>query len=337
MPLENRIVTIFGGAGFVGRYAARRFARAGWRVRVACRRPNEAHFVRTYGVVGQVEPVLGNIRFEDSVREVVEGADAVVNCVGILVETGAQKFEAVHVDAAARIARIAAEQKVRTLVHVSTTAADAHGLSLYGRSRAKGEQAVLNAFLGAFILRPSVIFGPEDQFFNRFAKMAVLSPVVPIVGPEARFQPVHADDVAAAIVTAVLDAVGPASLTPGIFELGGPETLTFRQCMDRMLEVIRRRRLVVTIPFFVAGLMGRAFDILQFLSGGLLVNHLITEDQVRRLRADDAVRPGARTFADLQITPRALDAVLETYLYRYRQYGQYASLTESAKDFDKKP
>ena len=335
MASENRIVTIFGGSGFVGRYVARRFARAGWRVRVACRRPNEAHFVRTYGVVGQVEPILGNIRHEDSVRNAVEGVDAVVNCVAIMVESGAQKFEALHVEAAERIARIAAEQEVRTLVHVSATGADPDSSSLYRRTKANGERAVLDAFPHAFIMRPSIIFGAEDEFFNRFAKMAQLSPVIPLVGAESRFQPVYVDDVAAAIVTAVFDATGPANLSPGIFELGGPETLTFRECMHRMIEVIRRRRLLLEVPFFAAGIMGRALDIVQLLTGGLLVNRMLTEDQVRSLRSDTVVSPDARTFADLQISPTALDAVLETYLYQYRQYGQYASLTESAKRFDK--
>lgn len=337
MSSENRIVTIFGGSGFVGRYVARRFARAGWRVRVACRRPNEAIFVRPYGVVGQVEPVLANARFEESARQVIDGADAVVNCIGILVERGPQRFEAVHGEAAARIARIAAEQGIRTLVHVSALGANAESISAYARSKALGEQGVLEAFPTAFIMRPSIIFGAEDQFFNRFARMARLSPAIPLVGAGTRFQPVYVDDIASAVVSAVLDAAGPENFPGGIYELGGPETETFRELIERMLAVIRRRRLVINVPFFAAGINARCLDILQLLSGGLFVNHVLTEDQVRQLKVDNVVGPDARTLSNLHVKPTAMDAVLETYLYCYRPYGQYTSLTESAKNLDSTP
>ncbi len=337
MSSGNRIVTIFGGSGFVGRYVARRFARAGWRVRVACRRPNEAHFVRPYGVVGQVEPVLANARFDDSTRQVIEGADAVVNCIGILVERSAQRFEAVHTEAATRIARLSAEQGVETLVHVSAIGANPESISTYARSKALGERGVLEAFPTAFIMRPSIIFGAEDQFFNRFAGMARLSPVIPLVGAGTRFQPVYVDDVASAIVSAVLDAIGPGGFSGGIYELGGPETVTFRELIERMLVEIRRRRLLINVPFFAAGINAKWLDILQLVSGGLFVNHLLTEDQVRQLRIDSVVGPEARTFSDLGISPTAMDAVLETYLYCYRPHGQYTSLTESAKNLDSPP
>lgn len=325
----TRLVTIFGGSGFVGRYIARRMAKEGWRVRVAVRRPNEALFVKPYGSVGQVEPVLCNIRDEASVRHVTMGADAVVNCVGILNKAGKNTFDAVQADGAGRIARIAAELGVQTLVHVSAIGADAGSASAYARSKAAGEAAVLAAFPGAMILRPSIVFGSEDGFFNRFAAMSRLGPVLPVVGAATRFQPVYVDDVAQAAVKGVL---GQAQ---GLYELGGPEVETFRQLMVRMLAVIQRRKLVLNVPFFAAGIMGGVFDGLQAVTLGLFNNGLITRDQVRNLAVDNVVAPGARGFADLGIAPTAMEAVLPEYLWRYRPSGQYAAIKASAKHLKK--
>jgi uncharacterized protein YbjT (DUF2867 family) len=214
----SKLVTIFGGSGFVGRYVARRMAKEGWRVRVAVRRPNEAIFVRPYGTVGQVEPILANIRDDDSVRAAIHGADAVVNCVGILAESGKNTFGLVQHHGAARVARMAAEEGVGTLVHVSAIGADEDSESDYANSKALGEAAVLEAFPRAVILRPSIVFGPEDEFFNRFAQMTRFGPILPVVGADTRFQPVYVDDVAKA---AVMGVAGQAA--PGIYELGGPE------------------------------------------------------------------------------------------------------------------
>jgi uncharacterized protein YbjT (DUF2867 family) len=325
----SKLVTIFGGSGFVGRYVARRMAKEGWRVRVAVRRPNEALFVKSYGAVGQVEPVLCNIRNDASVRSVTMGADAVVNCVGILNKSGKNTFDAVQAEGAGRIARIAAELGVAAMVHVSAIGADAGSASAYARSKAAGEAAVLAAFPGAMILRPSIIFGSEDGFFNRFAAMSRLGPVLPVVGADTRFQPVHVDDVAQAAVKGVL---GQAQ---GVYELGGPEVETFRALMSRMLAVIQRRRLVVNVPFFVASLMGGVFDGLQAVTLGLFNNGLITRDQVRNLRVDNVVAQGAKGFADLAISPTAMEAVLPEYLWRYRPSGQYAAIKDSAKNLKK--
>jgi uncharacterized protein YbjT (DUF2867 family) len=325
----TRLVTIFGGSGFVGRYIARRMAKEGWRVRVAVRRPNEALFVKSYGAVGQVEPVLCNIRDDASVRSVTMGAEAVVNCVGILNKSGKNTFDAVQATGAGRIARIAAELGVGTLVHLSAIGANAGSASTYARSKAAGEAAVLAAFPGAMILRPSIVFGSEDGFFNRFAAMSRLGPVLPVVGAATRFQPVYVDDVAQAAVKGVL---GQAS---GIYELGGPEVATFRALMGRMLAVIQRRRLVVNVPFFAAGIMGWVFDGLQVVTLGLFNNSLITRDQVRNLRVDNVVATGARGLADLGITATAMDAVLPEYLWRYRPSGQYAAIKDSAKNLKK--
>lgn len=326
----SKLVTIYGGSGFVGRYIARRMAKEGWRVRVAVRRPNDALFVKPYGTVGQVEPVPCNIRDEASVRAVMKGADAVVNCVGILNRSGKNSFDAVQAEGAARIARIAAEEGVSHLVHLSAIGADADSPSEYQQTKAAGEKAVLAAFPAAVILRPSIIFGNEDGFFNRFAAMTRFGPVLPVVGAGTKFQPVYVDDVAQA---AVMGATGTAA--PGIYELGGPDVETFRDLMRQMLQVIRRRRLIVNVPFFAASIMGGAFDLLQAVTLGLFHNGLITRDQVRNLKADNVVTPGAKGLADLGITPTAMGAVLPEYLWRYRPSGQYAAIKESAKNLRK--
>jgi NADH dehydrogenase len=326
----GKLVTIFGGSGFVGRYIARRMAKEGWRVRVAVRRPNEALFVRPYGVVGQVEPVACNIRDDASVRAVLQGADAVVNCVGILNKSGKNSFDAVQAEGAGRIARIAAAEGVEHLVQISAIGADPQSDSNYSRTKGEGEAAVLAAFPGAVILRPSIIFGTEDGFFNRFASMSRMGPILPVVGANTRFQPVYVDDVAQAAVKGVRGQAAP-----GVYELGGPEVDTFRGLMRRMLTVIKRRRAVVNVPFWVANIMGFAFDMLQAVTLGLIENKVITRDQVRNLRRDNVVSAGARGLADLGIQPTAMEAVLPDYLWRFRPSGQFAAIKESAKNLKK--
>lgn len=326
----SRLVTIFGGSGFVGRHVARRMAQAGWRVRVACRRPNQALFVKPYGQVGQVEPVFCNIRDDASVAAVLAGAEAVVNCVGTFDRGGRNSFEAVQSEGAARIARLAAAAGVARLVQVSALGAHPDAASLYAQSKAAGEAAVLSAYPGAVILRPSVIFGPQDGFFNRFAAMSRLGPVLMVVGAATRFQPVYVDDVAEA---AAKGALGQAAA--GIYELGGPDVESFRALMERMLAVIRRRRLVVNLPFFAARILAGGLDTLSALSLGLVRNGLITGDQVVSLRSDNVVAPGARGLADLGITPTSMEAVLPEYLWRFRPSGQYTAIKDSAKNLRK--
>ncbi|UWQ01747.1 complex I NDUFA9 subunit family protein [Aliiroseovarius crassostreae] len=322
----SKLVTIYGGSGFVGRYVARRMAKQGWRVRVAVRRPNEALFVKPYGAVGQVEPMLCNIRDDNSVREVMQGADAVVNCVGILLPRGKNTFHQVHDIAAGRIAQIAAEEGVERLVHVSSLASDPDAPSQYGRTKARGDAAVQEAFPSAVILRPSIIFGQEDAFFNRFANMTRMSPVIPVVGADTKFQPVHVDDVAAAAEKAIL---GQAEA--GIYELGGPDVESFRDLLKRMLRHVQRRRGIVNIPFGIARINAFAFDMVQKLSFDL-VPSLLSRDQVRNLRVDHVVRGDAKGFADLGIQPKTMDAMLPDYLWRFRENGQYAAITASAKN-----
>lgn len=323
----SKMVTIYGGSGFVGRYIARRMANAGWRVRVAVRRPNEAMFVKPYGVVGQVEPILCNIRDDASVAAAMRGADAVVNCVGVLNELGKNAFDAVQADGAERIARLAADQKIARMVHISAIGADAESDSAYSRTKAQGEAGVLAHMPDAVILRPSVIFGTEDQFFNRFAGMTRMGPFLPLVGADTRFQPVYVDDVAKA---AVQGALGKAET--GTYELGGPEVKTFRALMDQMLGVIYRRRVIIGIPFFVARIMAGMLDIAKFASFQLFPNHILTRDQLKNLRRDNVVSEGAKGFDDLGIEPATLESILPDYLWKFRPSGQYDDIQNSANN-----
>jgi NADH dehydrogenase len=321
------LVTIFGGSGFVGRYIARRMAKLGWRVRVACRRPNEAMFVKTYGVVGQVEPVFCNIRDDASVAAVLQGATAVVNCVGTFDAGGKNSFENIQVDGADRIARLSTEAGVKRLVHLSSIGADETSASLYAQSKARGEAAVVAQFPGAVLLRPSVIFGPEDQFFNRFAGLSRFGPVLPVIGGNTMFQPVYVDDVAAAAEVALLGGCDA-----GVYELGGPDTESFRTLMERMLDVIHRKRVILNIPFWAARIMAFVFDIGATVSGGLLKNPAATRDQVRSLAVDNVVSDGARGFDTLGLRPTDMGVVLPQYLWRFRPSGQYDDIKASAKN-----
>ena len=322
----SKLVTIFGGSGFVGRYVAQRMAKQGWRVRVAVRRPNEALFVRQYGAVGQVEPVLCNIRDDASVTTVIIGANAVVNCVGILSESGKNTFKNVQALGAERVAKISSENGVANFVQISAIGSNEASLSNYARTKALGEASVLKYFPDATILRPSIIFGPEDQFFNRFAQMATLSPFLPLVGAHTKFQPVYVGDVASAVEKALSDRS-----VSGIYELGGPNIETFSELMKRMLGVIQRRRLMLKVPFFVAGIMGKSLDLLKAITFGLFPNNILTQDQVKNLQRDNIVSTDANDLSDLEIRPTAMETVLPEYLWRYRVYGQYASIKDSAK------
>lgn len=325
----SKLVTIYGGSGFVGRYIARRMAKEGWRVRVAVRNPNEALFVKPYGVVGQVEPVFCNIRDDASVAAVMNGADAVVNCVGILAETGKNTFDAVQADGAERVARIASEAGVAKLVQISAIGADTESESEYSRTKGEGEAAVVAAFPGAVILRPSIIFGTEDGFFNRFAGMTRFGPVLPVVGADTQFQPVWVDDVAQAAVASITKDVDA-----GVYELGGPDVYTFREMMQVMLAVIKRRRLILNIPFGIANIIAPIAGAVQFLSLGI-VKAPITKDQVINLRKDNVVGADSAGFAAFGIEPTNLEAVLPDYLWRFRPSGQYDAIKDSAKNLKK--
>lgn len=321
----TKLVTIYGGSGFVGRYIARRMAKEGWRVRVAVRRPNEAMFVKPYGVVGQVEPVLCNIRDEQSVNDVMQGADAVVNCVGTFDQFGKNNFDAVQHEGAERIARLAAANGIKTMVHLSAIGAEEGSDCLYAHTKALGEAGVVEHMPNVVILRPSVIFGREDEFYNRFAGMSRFGPILPIIGGDTKFQPVYVDDVAQAAVKGILGEA-PA----GVYELGGPEQSTFRELMVEMLAVVRRRRLILNIPFFAARLLAFGGRCAQFCSFGL-IKPPVTADQVRSLRNDNVVT-GENGLETLGIKPQDASALLPDYLWRFRPSGQYDAIKESAKN-----
>ena len=314
IPAET-LVTVFGGSGFLGRHLVRALVRAGYRVRPAVRRPDLAGHLQPLGRVGQIHAVQANLRYPASVEAAVRGADVVINLVGILFERGKQRFEAVQAEGAACVAQAAAAEGAR-MIHVSALGADPDSPALYARTKAAGEQAVLAAAPDATIFRPSIVFGPEDDFFNRFAAMARMSPVLPLVGGgETKFQPVFVGDVAQAIAK----AVGGAAKGGTVYELGGPEVRSFKELMVYVLSVTERRRLLVPLPFGLAKL--QAF-FLQFMPTPLL-----TPDQVELLRADNVVSGAAiderRTLAGLGIEPAAMEAIVPSYLWRFRKTGQF--------------
>jgi NADH dehydrogenase len=281
-------------------------------VRVAVRRPDDALFLKTAGVVGQVTPLAANVRDRGSIARAMAGADAVVNLVGILHESGRQRFQAVQAEGVRMIAEEAARAGVAELVHVSAIGADANSGSSYARTKAEGEAAVRQAFPAATILRPSIVFGPEDDFFNRFARMTRLSPALPLIGGgRTRFQPVYVGDVAEAIVTAIE--------TPGaagqLYELGGPKVYSFAELMRLLLDNLGRRRLLMPLPFPIASLMGSVMQCLP--------NPQLTADQVKLLKRDNVVSEGAKRLDALGITPTSVEAILPTYLDRFRVHGDY--------------
>lgn len=318
----SKLAVVFGGSGFVGRHVVRELAKRGWRVRVAVRRPHLAQFLRPLGTVGQIHLAQANIRYRDSVLHALDGADAVVNLVGILAKQGPQTFEAVQTDGARTIAELASEAGIDNIVHVSAIGADESSASQYARSKALGEKAMREAHPQSVIMRPSVIFGPEDDFFNRFAAMMALFRSVPLIGGgKTRFQPVYVDDVADAICAALENPVHRGK----VFELGGPQAASFKELMTLTARIIDRRVLMLPLPFPIAGMMGGMGDLVAMLSFGL-VQAPITADQVRLLKADNVVSDGALGFEALGIAPDTMEAILPTYLYRFRKYGQFTEV-----------
>jgi NADH dehydrogenase len=314
IPAET-LVTVFGGSGFLGRHLVRALAREGYRVRPAVRRPDLAGHLQPLGRVGQIHAVQANLRYPGSVEAAVRDADVVINLVAVLYERGKQTFEAVQAEGAATVARAAAAAGAR-LIHVSALGADPDSPSLYARTKAAGEAAVLATVPDATIFRPSIMFGPEDDFFNRFASMARLSPFLPLIGGGAtKFQPVFVGDVAQAI----LKATGGAAKGGTIYELGGPEVRSFKQLMEYVLAITERKRLLLPIPFGLAKLQAQILK--------LLPTPLLTPDQVESLRADnivsDAAKAEGRTLAELGIEPAALEAIVPSYLWRFRKTGQF--------------
>lgn len=309
------LITIFGGSGFLGRHVVRALARRDYRIRVAVRRPDLAGFLQPLGRVGQIHAMQANVRFPQSVAAAVRGSDIVINLVGILSQHGRQRFKAVQLTGAETIARAAAQEGAR-LIHVSAIGANERSWSRYARTKGLAERAALAAVPSTTIIRPSIIFGPEDQFFNRFAELACISPALPLIGGgKTKFQPVFAGDVAEAIAKAVAGETKPGT----IYELGGPEIFSFRQLMEFVLATIGRRRLLLSMPFWLARLNAL---FLQFLPGAPL-----TPDQVTMLKRDNVVSQAAkddgRTLEGLGIVPRSVPVIVPTYLWRFRKAGQF--------------
>jgi NADH dehydrogenase len=320
MSENGKLATVFGGSGFVGRYIVWSLARKGYRVRAAVRRPDLAGYLQPMGVVGQIYPVQANLRFADSIARVVEGADVVVNAVGILAPTGAQTFDTIHAEGAGRVAKAARAAGAARLVHISAIGADKVSPATYAQTKAAGEEAAFTEFPSAMILRPSIVFGPEDEFFNRFAAMARIAPCLPLIGGgRTKFQPVFVGDVGHAAAAA---ATG--SGTSGtIYELGGPEVLTFRELLKATLQYSDRKRMLLPLPFGMAKLLA----VLTWPLPNTL--RPMTVDQVRLLQSDNIVSEAAkaegRTIAALDVPhPVAVDGIVPTYLERFKSRGQYA-------------
>lgn len=314
--MTKGLITVFGGSGFLGKYVIRELVKEGWRIRVPVRRPHTAQELKVIGNVGQVQLVQANLRYEDSVKQAVAGSDAVINLVALLFEEGKQSFESLHVQGAATLAKAAAAQGISNFVQVSAIGADAESDSDYSRTKAEGEQAVRAAIPTADIMRPSIIFGAEDQFFNRFAAMAQLAPALPLLGGgDTVFQPVYVGDVAQAIAKAV--SKGSSSKA---YELGGPRTYTFKELMQFMLETIDRKRFLVPVPWAAANMMGALGEISGMAP---FVKPFLTRDQVKNLKVDNVVADDALGFEDLDIRLETIEAIVPTYLARFRKYGQF--------------
>lgn len=322
---SGQLVTVFGGSGFVGRHVVRALLRRGYRVRVAVRRPDLAGHLQPLGSVGQVHAVQANLRYPGSVAKAVAGADAVINLVGILQETGRQNFDAVQSAGARAVAAACKAANITALVHMSAIGADSGSQSIYATTKAAGEAAVLENVPSAVIFRASIIFGPEDKFFNRFAALARMMPVLPLVGGgETRFQPVFVGDVAAAMVKAVDGKAQPGK----IYELGGPEQKTFRELLAYVCEVTGRNRFLAPLPWPLARLQASVITFLDKITLGLVPDELvITGDQVKLLMSDNMVSASAeaenRTLSGLGIMPTSIEAVVPSYLWRFRKSGQF--------------
>jgi uncharacterized protein YbjT (DUF2867 family) len=305
----RRVATVFGGSGFIGRYVVKRLAQQGYIVRVASRDPEGALFLKPAGAVGQIVPLYASVANEATVHRAVEDAEVVINLVGLLAESPGASFQTIHAEGSERVARLSAASGVLRLVQISAIGADPNSPSRYAATKGKAEQAVLAAFPRATILRPSLVFGPEDKFFNRFAEIARLSPFMPVISGDSRMQPVYVCDVADAVMAALASSAAPGK----IYELGGARVWTFREILAFILKTTHRHRRLVDIPMGIARLQA---SILQHMPGKPL-----TPDQLLMLSRDNVVAEGALGLADLGITPTPVELIVPAYLSRYQPGG----------------
>lgn len=317
--MSKGLVTVFGGSGFLGKHVVRALVKDGWRVRVPCRRPHTANELRVIGNVGQIQLMQANIRFKDSVMQAVKGSDAVINLVSILFQEGHQKFGSVHEGGAENLAEACQAAGVTNLVQVSAIGADADAASDYAQTKAKAEAIITEAIPTADIVRPSIIFGPEDQFFNRFAGMAAMAPALPLIGGDTKFQPVYAGDVAEAISKLV-----GRGTSGEVYELGGPRVFSFKELMQFVLDQTDRKRLLLPVPWIGASVLGMVGEIAGFLP---FVKPFLTRDQVANLKVDNVVADDAKGFSELGIELETIESIVPPYLERYRKHGQFHEKT----------
>ena len=321
---NSKKVTVFGGTGFLGRYIVQRLARQGWMINVVTRNPSEALFLKTAGYIGQINLFQGDFRNFENLKSILKDSDVLINCVGILNESANQKFKFLHSDVPAKLAHYATELGINKFINISSIGADESSNSEYAKTKGLGEIRIRQAFPDAIILRSSVIFGAEDKFFNLFSSIATFSPVIPLVGGRTLFQPVYVDDIAFAVEKILTDP--KLTYKNGVtYELGGPEVFCFRDLMKKMLSIIKRRRFILEIPFWIANIMCP----LVYMANKLSFNTiplLITKDQIKQLKKNNIVSEKALGFGDLGIFPRVIDAILPTYLSRHRPKGQFCDL-----------
>ena len=307
------VVTVFGGSGFLGRYVVRQLSSRGFFIRVIARNPNEALFLKVYGKVGQIQLIGGDIKEESKIHEYIKGSSCVINCVATFFETRSQSFDVLHVNAAKNLAKVAKQEGVNQFIHISSLGASTESTSQLLRSKGAGEEAVLECFPNSNIIRPSLIFGTEDTFFNRFAKLSSISPFIPVVGPETKFQPVYVDDVAR-----VISLLVETDQKKKYLELGGDETYTFKELIKLLLVEIKRKRLILKIPFSLAKIMAATNDFFRLIIGDLLPAFL-TLAQVKSLEKDNVVSRNSDKFSDLGIVPKKLKIVLPAIVGRFNK------------------
>lgn len=305
--MESRIITVIGGSGFLGRYVVRALAQKSYRIRVLCRDTEKASFLKPYGDVGQIAIQYGDITDPETIEKNIDGSYAVINLVGVLFEKGSQSFSDIHTTGAEKVARFAIQADVKKYIHISSLGVDRAVSSHYARTKLQGEESVLSVFPNATILRPSVVFGPEDNFYNMFASMASMFPVLPLIGGgKTMFQPVYVNDVADAVMVALHES----NTAGNIYELGGPNIYSMQEILTNILEIIGKKRKFISLPFTVGSLIG--------LMNEALPNPMITRDQVRLLKYENTVSAGSKNFSDLGIQPTSTQLIVPDYLKRYR-------------------